>query len=313
MKTKLFDSTMLGDAEQALDFIGSILESATEYSVIGKDLEGNILLWNEGARRIYGYEPEEVVGKRNSCILHPPEDAASGIPQKVLDSALLEGKWEGTIGRLRKDGQRFTARVVITPRRDAAGRPVGFLLISKDITDEIRLTEELQSTQYYTRSLIESNIDALMTTDPLGIITDVNQQMEALTECSRELLIGTPFKRYFTSPDRAQEGIRLVLREGKVTNFELTARGRSGRETVVSYNASTFKDAHGKLEGVFAAARDITEHKKLERQLRESEAYNRGLIEASVDGLITVDPSGNISDVIEEMCRRSGYAREELI
>ena len=313
MRTKLFDSTMLGDAEQALDFIGSILESSTEYSVIGKDLEGNILLWNEGARRIYGYEPDEVIGKLNSRILHPPEDVAAGIPQRVLDSALAEGKWEGTIGRLRKDGQRFTARVVITPRRDANSRPVGFLLISKDITDEIRLTEELQSTQYYTRSLIESNIDALMTTDPLGIITDVNQQMEALTECSREDLIGTPFKRYFTSPDRAEDGIRMVLREGKVTNFELTARGRSGRETVVSYNASTFKDAHGKLQGVFAAARDITEHKKLERQLRESEAYNRGLIEASVDGLITVDPEGLIMDVNEQMCRMSGYSREELI
>src|ERR1041384_2913090 len=171
----------------------------------------------------------------------------------------------------------------------------------------------MQSTQYYTRSLIESNVDALMTTDPLGIITDVNQQMEALTEYSRERLIGTPFKRYFTSPERAEEGIRLVLREGKVTNFELTARSRSGRETVVSYNASTFKDAHGKLQGVFAAARDITEQKKLERQLRESEAYNRGLIEASVDGLITVNPEGTISDVNEQMCRMSGYSREELI
>jgi len=78
-----------------------------------------------------------------------------------------------------------------------------------------------------------------------------------------------------------------VLREGKVTNYELTARAKDGRETVVSYNASTFYDRDGRLNGVFAAARDITEQKALEQQLRETQAYNRGLIESSVDGLIT--------------------------
>src|SRR5205085_10750842 len=115
---------------------------------------------------------------------------------------------------------------------------------------------------------------------------------------------------YFTDPRAAEEGIKLVLREGRVTNYELTALARGGRMTIVSYNASTFRDAEGKLQGVIAAARDITEQKKLEQQLRESEAYNRGLIEASVDGLITVDPSGSISDVNDQMCRMSGYSRE---
>jgi PAS domain S-box-containing protein len=312
-KTKLFDSAIVGNAQEAVDFIGNILESSTEYSIIGKDLDGKILLWNEGARRLYGYEPEEVVGKANSSILHTPEDTASGKAREIMETALHEGKWEGTLNRVRKNGQRFTARIVITPRRDAKGRPIGFLLISKDISDEIRLTDELKATQFYTRSLIESNIDALMTTDPLGIITDVNQQMQALTGYTRDELIRTPFKNYFTDPQRAEEGIKLVLREGRVTNYELTALSKDGRMTVVSYNASTFRDADGALQGVFAAARDITEQKKLEQQLRESQAYNRGLIEASVDGLITVDPSGTISDVNEQMCRMSSYTREELI
>src|SRR5436309_6264413 len=239
MKTKLFDSTIVGSAEQALDFIGNILESSTEYSVIGKDLDGKILLWNEGARRLYGYEPEEVVGKANSSILHTPEDLAAGKPQELLDAALKDGKWEGTIRRLRKNGDRFTARVVITPRRDASGTAVGFLLISKDISDEIRLTEELKATQFYTRSLIESNIDALMTTDPLGVITDVNQQMEALTGCTRDELIRTLFKNYFTDPKLAEDGIRQVPRDGKLTNSELTARPKDGRTAVVPHHAST--------------------------------------------------------------------------
>ena len=180
-KTKLFDNAIVGNAQEAVDFIANILESSTEYSIIGKDLEGKILLWNEGARRLYGYEPEEVVGKANSSILHAPEDVAAGKPRELLDAALRDGKWEGTIRRLRKNGQQFTARVVITPRLDSSRKAIGFLLISKDISDEIRLTEELKATQFYTRSLIESNIDALMTTDPIGIISDVNQQMVSLT------------------------------------------------------------------------------------------------------------------------------------
>lgn len=152
----------------------------------------------------------------------------------------------------------------------ASCRAIGYLLISKDISDEIRLTEQLKSTQFYTRSLIESNIDALMTTDQVGIITDVNQQMEALTACTREELIGSPFKNYFTDAKRAEEGVKLVLRENKVTNYELTARSKNGHETVVSYNAATFYDRDNKLQGVFAAARDVTDRKRFEQTLQEA-------------------------------------------
>src|SRR5579871_2060443 len=144
MKAQLFDSSIVRTAQEALDFIGNILESSTEYSVIGKDLDGKILLWNEGARRMYGYEPNEVVGKVNSNVLHVPEDVASGKPQEMMRAALQNGKWEGVIGRVRKDGRRITARVVITPRRDAQSNPIGFLLISKDISHELRFAEEIR-------------------------------------------------------------------------------------------------------------------------------------------------------------------------
>src|SRR5258706_1665896 len=114
MATKLFDGAIMGTTEQTLDFIGNILESSTEYSIIGKDLDGKILLWNEGARRLYGYEPEEVVGKANSDILHVPEDVENGRNKEIMRAALEIGKWEGTLNRIRKNGQRFIARVVIT-------------------------------------------------------------------------------------------------------------------------------------------------------------------------------------------------------
>ncbi|MDI1290933.1 MAG: PAS domain S-box protein, partial [bacterium] len=98
-----------------------------------------------------------------------------------------------------------------------------------------------------------------------------NKQMEALTGSTRDELIGAPFKDYFTDPERAEAGIKLVLSEGKVTDYELTARARDGKETVVSYNASTFHDRERKLRGVFAAARDVTERKRYERSLQEAD------------------------------------------
>jgi len=161
---------------------------------------------------------------------------------------------------IRKDGSRFPAVVSVTALRDAQGGIIGYLLIGTDNTARQQVEEErqkldqrLRDHQFYTRSLFESNIDALMTTDAPGIITDVNKQMEALTGCTRDELIGAPFKNYFTDPERAQTGIRLVLSRKKVTNYELTARDRDGKETVVSYNATTFYDRDRRLQGMFLA------------------------------------------------------------
>src|ERR1035437_7284173 len=126
---------------------------------------------------------------------------------------------------------------------------IGYLLIGTDNTarkqveaEQKQLDQRLRDQQFYTRSLIESNIDALMTMDPRGFITDVNQQMEALTGCTRDELSGALFMNYFTDPDQAEAAIKRVLSGSKVTDYELTARARDGKETVVSYNATTFHD-----------------------------------------------------------------------
>ena len=172
--------------------------------------------------------------------------------------------------------------VSVTALRDAQDAIIGYLLIGTDNTarklveaEQKKLDQRLRDQQFYTRSLIESNIDALMTTDPSGIITDVNKQMEALTGCTRDELIGAPFKSYFTDPERAEAGIKLVLSEKKVTDYELTACARDGKQTVVSYNATTFYDRGRTLQGVFAAARDVTERKRVEAELQQAKADGR--------------------------------------
>jgi PAS domain S-box-containing protein len=142
-RQKLLSSTLFDDPLAAANFLSNILEASTEYSIIGKDLDGTIELWNEGARRLYLYEPDEMIGKANASILHTPEDIATGLPTRMMAAALESGKFDGLVVRRRKDGTRFTARVVMTARRNSHGTPIGFLLISKDISDETRINKEL--------------------------------------------------------------------------------------------------------------------------------------------------------------------------
>jgi PAS domain S-box-containing protein len=142
-KQKLLSSALFDDPLAAADFLGNILEASTEYSIIGNDLDGTIELWNEGARRVYGYEPEEMIGKANASILHTRQDIAAGLPLRMRAAALEAGKFDGLLARRRKDGTTFTASVVMTPRRNHAGVPIGFLLISRDISDETRINREL--------------------------------------------------------------------------------------------------------------------------------------------------------------------------
>jgi PAS domain S-box-containing protein len=298
-KPRLFDGSIVSTAQEAVDFITNILESSTEYSVIAKDLQGKILLWNEGARRLYGYEPGEVVGKVNSSILHTPEDVSAGLPEQIMRTALDKGKWEGTLNRRRKNGDQFTARLVLTPRREPSGKPIGFLLISKDISDEIRLIQ-------YARSLIEASLDPLVTISPEGKITDVNEATVKITGVARESLIGADFSNYFTEPEKAREGYQRVFSEGFVTDYPLTIRHVAGRLTDVLYNASVYKDARGNVLGVFAAARDITAQK-------QASQYARSLIEASLDPLVTISPEGKITDVNEATVKITGAPREKLI
>ncbi|HEX3838100.1 MAG TPA: PAS domain S-box protein, partial [Steroidobacteraceae bacterium] len=264
--------------------------SSANFSSIATDSNGVIQIFNVGAEHMLGYKAAEVINKITPADISDPEEVIArakalsvelntqitpGFEALVFKASRgIEDIYELTY--IRKDGTRFPAVVSVTALRDAQETIIGYLLIGTDNTvrkqveaEQRKLDQRLRDQQFYTRSLIESNIDALITTDTSGIISDVNKQMEALTGCTRDELIGAPFKKFFTDPDRAEAGIKLVLSERKVTNYELTARARDGNEVVVSYNATTFYDRDRKLQGVFAAARDVTELKRYEHTLQE--------------------------------------------
>jgi PAS domain S-box-containing protein len=245
------------------NFLDNILQSSTKYSIIGKDLNRNVLSWNKGARLNYGYEEDEITGK-NSSILHTPEDVLSGVVDKMLSTAYEKGLAEGEFQRVRKDGSRFMANVVVTRRNDSSGHPIGYLLMSTDITEKRQAEEKLRYASQYARSLIDASLDPLVTISPEGKITDVNEATSKITGMARGQLIGTDFSDYFTEPENARRGYEQVFSKGFVTDYPLTIRRRDGGLTHVVYNASVYRDEKGNVLGVFAAARDVTAQKEAE-------------------------------------------------
>jgi len=290
------DITARKRAEDALLKAGALqsaIFNSANFSSIATDAKGVIQIFNVGAEHMLGYSAAEVMNKVTPADISDPQEviarakaltAELGTPITPGFDALvfkasrgIEDIYELTY--IRKDGSRFPAVVSVTALRDAKRTIIGYLLIGTDNTarkqveaEQQKLDQRLRDQQFYTRSLIESNIDALMITDPCGIITDVNKQMEALTGCTRDELIGSPFKDYCTDPDRAAAGIKLVLSEKKVIDYDLVVRSSDGRETAVSLHATTYYDRNRKLQGVFAAVRDMIERKRLDQVLEDKNA-----------------------------------------
>jgi PAS domain S-box-containing protein len=264
---------------------------------------------NEQMVRLTGYSRDQLVGSSFQDYFTEPESAARGVAQTLDEGYVTNYELTLRSRHRREILVSFNASVF----KDAEDNVRGIFAVARDVTEQRRLEEQLRESQNYNRGLIESSVDALVTVDPDLTITDVNEQMVRLTGYEREELVGSPFRDYFTEPDRAAAGVRQTLAQGSVTNYELVLRSKSGRRTVVSFNAGTFNDTAGRVAGILAAARDITAQKRLEEQLRDQQAYNRSLIESSVDALMTVDPQGVITDVNEQTVRLTGYNRRQLV
>jgi PAS domain S-box-containing protein len=280
--------------KQSTGYARSLIEASLD-PLVTISPDGKITDVNEATIDVTGASREKLIGTDFSNYFTEPNKAQEGY-QTVLKKGLVKD-YPLTIKN--SSGKLVDVLYNATVYKDEKGKVLGVFAAARDITAQKQASQ-------YARSLIEASLDPLVTISPSGKITDVNQATIDATGASREELIGSDFSNYFTEPAKAQEGYRQAYKEGFVKDYALTLKSKDASLIDVLYNASIYKDDRGKVLGLFAAARDITE-------LKRASGYARSLIEASLDPLVTISTEGKITDVNEATIKVTGATRENLI
>jgi PAS domain S-box-containing protein len=259
-------------AETALKESEARFRSLFENSFVGISIVhpgGRLLHVNLAYARMYGYEnPEKMLAEVTNVgkLYANPADR-----KEVLSNLTKIGFMEAKeVEVIRRNGSRFFVLVSAREIRDTEGKLLYNQATQIDLTQRKKIEEKIRETSFYARNLIEASLDPFITINGEGKITDVNSSTEQITGIKREKLIGSDFAGYFTEPDKARKGYKIVFLKGMVKDYPLTILNTSGRTIDVLYNATLFKNEAGEVQGVFAAARDITDRKKMEEELRNS-------------------------------------------
>jgi PAS domain S-box-containing protein len=242
--------------------IAAIVEYSDD-AIIGETLDGIITSWNPAAERMFGYSSRQIVSKPIDLLI--PEDRAGEMISILAKISAGRPVDNFETVRVRQDGTVFTVSLTISPICDENGAVVAASVICRDVS-------ELNQAARYTRSLIEAALDPLVTISAKGRITDVNEATVKATGVPRNKLVGTDFSDYFTDPDKANRLYRLVFGRGSATDYPLTLRHQDGTLAEVLYNASVYRDAGGRVLGVFAAARDMSSQMQAKREAAEQRA-----------------------------------------
>jgi len=253
---------------EARAFLANILESSTEYSIIAMDLERRILSWNAGARRNYGYEPGEVLG-RSSNMLHDPKEVESGLVEEMHHRALQEGRAIGIFTRIRKDGSRFLASVVITPRLGPEGKPAGYLLVSRDVTSEERRRREMAETRDFLDSILASSTEYAIVAKSLDrIVESWNEGAHRVYGYTAEEAQGLPCEALEAPADEAAWS--AMYQQALATNkaeARRMGRRKDGTEFPLHAVVTLRRGADGKPEGYLLVAQDVSAQEQAEHDV----------------------------------------------
>jgi len=253
-----------------------LIEGVQDYAIFMLDPEGRVVSWNAGAERINGYQASEIIGE-NFSRFYPAEEIARGLPEEVLRIAVSTGKHEAEGWRIRKDGSRFRANVVLTSLRDSAGTLYGFSEVSRDITER-----DASEAKY--RGLLEAAPDAMVIVNQSGEIVLLNLQAEKVFGYRRDELLGQKVKniipqgfaeRLIAGGDGSANN-PIIQQMG--TGLELFGRRKNGTDFPIEIMLSPLESAEGIL--VTAAIRNVTTRKTAERHLVQMEAETRRTAEA---------------------------------
>lgn len=291
-------------AEESTRRLASIVTSSND-AIIGKDLGGIVTSWNAGAEEIYGYTAEEMIGHPVSIAI-PPDRVGEfrELMEKVSRGQQIR---RHETERLRKDGRTIQVSLSVSPVRTEEGKVVGASTIARDITETKQAEETIRRASLYTRSLIEASLDPLVTISKDGKIMDVNRATETATGVGRDVLIGSDFSEYFTDPEKARRGYERVFAEETVRDYSLAIRHASGQVLQVLYNATLFRNPKGEVEGVFAAARDVTERLQAEEALRATEQRVRMLLDSTAEAIYGENLDGTCTFCNPATARLLGY------
>jgi len=301
----LKDVTGRRKGEKALSEQAALLDLAHD-AIMVCALDGTIQSWTHGAETIFGWTKEEALGKKSHELLK--SEFAEPL-DRIVEKIIRTGRWEGELVQTNRRGVKLITSGRWALKVDDKGRPSGILKINIDVTESKKGERALLASSRYTRSLIEASLDPLVTISPDGKITDVNRATELVTGYSRDELIGSDFSDYFSDPVKARRGYQMAFSRGEVRDYPLAIRNALGGVTEVVYNASVYKNETGEVQGVFAAARDITERKKAEEErLRLAKA-----LEQTAEGIVILDIDQEISYVNAAFEKISGLRAQDVL
>ena len=267
--------------QQTEEWLRMLIDSAEDYAIFSIGSGGKIATWNRGAERVFGYRPEEVIGKE-FAILFTPEDRQQGAPEEEIRRAQEGGYSPDERWHLRSDGSRIWVSGAVRPLRDPDGQVHGFLKVAHDITEQRRKEEALRESEERLRLMWENVKDfAIFTFDWDGRITHWNPGAESMFGYPAEQVLGQDVAMLYSIEDRAaglpSKEREVALREGLQLS-EHWCIAKDGRKIFVTEAVRRMEDSNGRVRGFTMAARDITQRKKLEDELRDARDHLERLV-----------------------------------
>ena len=307
-------ATELRDSDQPFRLI---VESVQDYAIFMLDVTGRVTSWNVGAQRIKGYSAEEIVGEHFSRF-YLPEDVQARKPERELQVAAAEGRCEDEGWRVRKDGSRFWANVVITALRSADGALLGFAKVTRDLTGRHRAEQALRETEERFRLLVEGVKEyALFMLDPTGRVVSWNAGAERIKGYSAQEILGQHISRFYPPQDvqagKPERGLEVAAAEGRWEDEGWRVR-KDGSRFWANVVVTPLRGADGALLGFAELSRDLTERRGAETALRQSEARLRLMVESVKDhAILMLDREGRVVSWNAGAERIKGYRADEIL
>jgi PAS domain S-box-containing protein len=299
------------------DIYQRLVESTRDYAMFILDTTGHVKTWTEGARAIKGYSASEIIGSHFSRF-YPEDQVARGWPDYELAQAASLGRFEDENWRVRKDGSRFWANVVITALRDDAGELLGFAKVTRDLSERRAHEEALRQTEERFRLLVEGVADyAIFMLDTDGVVRTWNAGAEKLKGYTANEIIGSHISRFYPA-DAIKRGwpaheLRMATMDGRFKDEGWRLR-KDGSRFWASVVITALRDAQGTLRGFSKITRDLTERKEAEQRLAESEELLRLLVQGITDyAIFMLDYGGVISSWNTGATAITGYVAEDMI